>query len=219
MEAGSPPSPGPFEALVFDYDGTLVASRPADETAVAELIAADPTAAPGAATFWRHDGEPLASRIELAWPGRLSEILALFERQTTPVIFPGIARVLGELARLGLRLGVVSSRRVAQLEQSLQATGLHRHFPVVIGLDDVGEPKPSPEGLLLALRRLDVDPSRAVYVGDNELDVEAGHRAGVTVWRALWGLPRPHPADPRPDGTVLLRRPGEVTERLAEVRR
>jgi pyrophosphatase PpaX len=202
------------DAVVFDFDGTLVASRFVDEAAVAELIAADPSAAAGAVTFWSHEGEPLVSRIELAWPGRSSEILPLFERPEAPRRFPGITDLLNRLDREGLLLAVVSSRRLAALRRGLDATGLRSHFPVVIGLEDVTTPKPSPEGLLLALRRLGVAPSQAAFVGDSDLDVEAGRRAGVTVWRAVWGLPVAHPAAVHPNGTLVLRRPAEVGERL-----
>ena len=83
----------------------------------------------------------------------------------------------------------------------------------MVGLDDVAEPKPSPEGLLLALGRLGVEASRAVFIGDTELDVEAGHRAGVAVWRAVWGLPLA-PLPGSADGTVLLHRPEEVGQLL-----
>lgn len=201
-------------AVVFDYDGTLVASRFADEAAVAELIAANPAAAAAAPLFWSHEGEPILSRIELAWPGRGAEILPLFERQVPPRSFPGVNRLLKRIAAEGLAMAVVSSRRRAALDHDLDATGLRRHFPVVVGLEDVREPKPSPEGLLQALRRLGVDPSRALFVGDSELDVEAGRRGGVTVWRAVWGLPPLRPIPVHPNGAVLLRRPEEVGELL-----
>jgi phosphoglycolate phosphatase-like HAD superfamily hydrolase len=200
--------------VIFDFDGTLVASRSADEAAVADLVGADPDSLSGAAVFWRHDGEPLVTRIELAWPGRVTEILPLFERQGPPTRFPGIDRLLEGLALAGRALAVVSSRRRTALEDGLGATGLRDLFQVVVGLDDVREPKPSPEGLLLALRRLGVDRSEAVYVGDNETDVEAGRRAGVTVWKAVWGLPPHQPVTGGSNGTVLLRWPEEVRERL-----
>jgi pyrophosphatase PpaX len=202
------------DAVVFDFDGTLVASRFVDEAAVAELVAADSTAAAGIGTFWAHEGEPLVSRIELAWPGRSAEILPLFERSEAPRRFPGITRLLRTLDREGLRMAVVSSRRLAALHRGLDATGLGAHFPVVIGLEDVTLPKPSPEGLLLALGRLGVEASRAVFIGDSELDIEAGQRAGVIVWRAIWGLPAVRPAAIHPNGTLLLRRPEEVGEQL-----
>jgi len=200
----------PFEAVVFDFDGTLVASRFADEAAVAALIASDISAAAGAEVFWAHEGEPLLARIEVAWPGRLSEVLPLFERQGAPRCYPGVIPVLRRLRRRGLRLAVVSSRRRAALESGLLATGLVPYFPVVVGLEDVAEPKPSPEGLLLALRRLEVSAARTLYVGDNPLDVEAGHEAQVTVWRAVWGLP-----PTSPNGVVILRRPAEILDRIA----
>lgn len=197
------------DAVVFDFDGTLVATRSADEAAVAELVAADPRAAAGAPTFWAHDGEPLRRRIELAWPGRSAEVLPLFEHQEEPRLHPGIAPLLHQLERHGLAMGVVSSRRRPALDEGLDCTGLRRHFAVVVGLDDVSEPKPSPEGLRLAMRSLGVGPDRTLYIGDNALDVEAGHRAGVTVWRAVWGAPAVSP-----NGVVLLRHPAEVMRRL-----
>lgn len=196
-----------------------MASRFVDEAAVAALVASDPAAAAGVETFWRHEGEPLVSRIELAWPGRSSEILPLFERPEAPRLFPGIAPLLNNLDRKGLLLAVVSSRRLAALQSGLDATGLRSHFPVVIGLEDVTTPKPSPEGLILALERLGVPPPQAVFVGDSDHDVEAGRRAGVTVWRAVWGLPAGDRAPAHPDGTLLLRRPEEIGERLRRLAR
>ncbi len=196
-----------------------MASRFVDEAAVAALVASDPAAAAGVETFWRHEGEPLVSRIELAWPGRSSEILPLFERPEAPRLFPGIAPLLNNLDRKGLLLAVVSSRRLAALQSGLDATGLRSHFPVVIGLEDVTTPKPSPEGLILALERLGVPPAQAVFVGDSDHDVEAGRRAGGTVWRAVWGLPAGDRAPAHPDGTLLLRRPEEIGERLRRLAR
>jgi len=214
----SPRLPQPaVDAVVFDFDGTLVASRFVDEAAVAELVASDPAAAAGVETFWSLEGEPLVSRIELAWPDRAPEILPLFERPEAPRRFPGIIALLRKLDRAGLLMAVVSSRRLAALERGLDATGLRRHFPVVIGLEDVTRPKPSPEGLLLALARLGVPPAQAVFVGDSDHDVEAGRRAGVTVWRAVWGLPAAHPGAIHPNGTLLLHRPEEVGDQLGRL--
>ena len=202
------------EAVVFDFDGTLAATRSADEAAVAALIAADPSAAAGVGIFWAHDGEPILARIEMAWPGRGATVLPLFDRQEPSRPYPGVVPLLQRLRRSSLPMAVVSSRRRAALKSGLQATGLQHFFPVVVGLDDVSAPKPDPEGLLLAASLLGTPAGRTVYVGDNPLDVEAGHRAGVTVWRAVWGQP---PVSP--NGVVLLRRPAEVWSRLDRMRR
>jgi pyrophosphatase PpaX len=200
-----------FDAVIWDYDGTLVDTRGADEAAVAELVARDPAAAAGAELFWAAEGRPILERLELAWPGRADEVLPLFDRRISPVTFRGIPRVLGSLARRRLHLGVVSSRRLEPLEWGLGACGLRSHFETVVGLDCVSRPKPDPEGLLLASRRLGVLPTRALYIGDRDVDVDAGRHCGMTVWRATWSLP---PAVGVTPGPRELTTPGELLSRL-----
>jgi pyrophosphatase PpaX len=204
------PTP-PFDAVIWDYDGTLVDTRGADEAAVAELLAHDPGAAAGAEVFWAAEGRPIIERLELAWPGRAEEILPLFDRRISPITFRGIPRVLTELGRRRLRLAVVSSRRLEPLEWGLQACGLRSHFETVVGLDCVSHPKPDPEGLLLAARRLGVRTSRAVYIGDRDVDVDAGRHCGMTVWRAIWSLP---PGAGATSGPREVASPAEVLARV-----
>jgi phosphoglycolate phosphatase len=48
--------------------------------------------------------------------------------------------------------------------------------------------KPEPDGLLLALERLEVDKSEAVYVGDTLIDAETARRAGVPFVAVLSGF-------------------------------
>jgi HAD superfamily hydrolase (TIGR01509 family) len=204
---------GAIDAVVWDYDGTLVATRFADEAAVAELIRRDPAAAAGAEVFWATEGQPIIQRLELAWPGRSAQVLPLFDQRVRPHLHRGVTAVLDALRARGLPMAVVSSRRRGPLEWGLRAAGLRPYFDAVIGLEDVARPKPDPEGLLLAARGLGVLPSRAVYVGDSDVDVEAGHEAGMTAWRAAWAAPPPAGTQPTP---FLLLHPREVLQRLDE---
>ena len=205
------PQPAAVDAVVWDYDGTLVDGRAADQAAVAELIRRDPGAAAGAELFWAAEGHPILQRLELAWPGRVEEVLPLFDRRTRPRVFPGIRAVLTELRRRGLPLAVVSSRRQEPLEWGLRATRLGGQFDTILGLESVAAPKPDPEGLLLACARLGTSPLHSVYIGDGEVDVEAGRRAQMIVWRATWALPLDRRA---PCSAIEVRRPREVLERL-----
>ncbi len=213
-----PRSTPPVDAVIWDYDGTLVDTRGADEAAVAELVAHDPGAAAGAELFWAAEGRPILERLELAWPGRAGEVLPLFDRRVMPVTFRGISRVLGALSRRRLHLAVVSSRRLEPLEWGLSACGLRGHFETVVGLDCVSRPKPDPEGLLLACSRLGVRPTRAVYIGDRDVDVDAGRHCGMTVWRATWALPpaegatSPNPRELAAPAEVLHRLHGGIAE-------
>jgi pyrophosphatase PpaX len=212
MSRSGPFSPNRLsvDAVVWDYDGTLVDTRAADETAVAELLLLDPGAAAGAELFWAAEGRPIVERIELAWPGRLEELLPLFDRPIRPRVLPGVAAVLSELRSMGLTMAVVSSRRAEPLDWGLRACGLRSAFTTVVGLEDVVAPKPDPEGLLIACLKLDILPVRAVYVGDSEVDVEAGQRAGMGAWWATWAKRQTD----GPAGPIELRRPSDLLMRL-----
>jgi len=94
-------------------------------------------------------------------------------------ILPDLREFL-ETARLrSLRIGAVSDYPP---HAKLSALGVSEYFDVVVCAQDrtVQELKPSPAGLLFALRQLGVDPANAVYIGDRpELDGEAAERAGM----------------------------------------
>jgi pyrophosphatase PpaX len=201
----------PFDAVVWDYDGTLVDTRSTDHAVVANLVARDPEAAAGVELFWSTEGRPIVERIEQAWPGRRDQLLPLFDGGEPPRIFPGIRPVLRELRRREMPLAVVSSRRLGPLLRGLASSRLRPNFEVVVGLDTVHAPKPDPEGLLLALERMGVTPSRAVVVGDRDVDLEAARRAGATGWRAAWALGALPPSERL---AVDLPRPAAVLERL-----
>jgi phosphoglycolate phosphatase-like HAD superfamily hydrolase len=78
---------------------------------------------------------------------------------------------------------------------------------VVLGPEDAGRHKPAPDILLLALRRLDVQPAEALYVGDMAVDIQTGRAAGVRTWVVATGSDTPENLDrATPDrrlGTLL----------------
>ncbi|MEM3857721.1 MAG: HAD-IA family hydrolase [Thermoprotei archaeon] len=95
----------------------------------------------------------------------------------------GCQSVLVRLKDEGLSLGAVtdiSSKMYRKLEARLPFL---KEFETVVTRSEIRHTKPSPEGIVLALHRLGVAPSEAVYVGNMPSDVEAGRAAGVTtVW-------------------------------------
>lgn len=202
-----------FDAVVWDYDGTLVDTRAADEAAVAALVTHEPALAGGVPRFWETEGRPITERLELAWPGRGHDLVARFDEGDLPGVFPGVRRVLSALRRRGLGLAVVSSRRCEPLRRGLLVTRLHDCFAAIIGLESVTVCKPDPEGLHLALSALGVSPARAVYVGDRDSDLEAAGRAGMSGWQATWG----HPMPPHVRWPVHVHRPADVVARVDAV--
>ncbi len=98
----------------------------------------------------------------------------------------GVAQALAELDSGGRRLAVVSNVPLpgAFYRQALRRFRLDRRIVSFHWSYDSGSRKPSPVMLRAALAKLEVEPARALMVGDRRRsDVAGGRAAGVrTVW-------------------------------------
>ncbi|MBE3576090.1 MAG: HAD-IA family hydrolase [Limnochordales bacterium] len=101
--------------------------------------------------------------------------------------FPGAEELLQELRKRGFLVGVVTSKNRVELEFELARWPQIASLDVHVSADDVERPKPAPDPLLLALRKLGVAPAAAIYVGDTLYDQEAARAAGVAFALAGWG--------------------------------
>ena len=101
--------------------------------------------------------------------------------------YPGVVRMVDALRARGLKTGLVTSKNRTGAERGLQVVGLASTMDVLVGADDVVNPKPHPEPVLKALDTLGVDPRQAIYVGDSTHDMHSGRAAGVRTAAVLWG--------------------------------
>lgn len=128
--------------------------------------------------------------------------------------YPGVLDQVRGLHRAGFRLGVVTSKMHGGLERGITAGGYDGLFEVLIGADDVINPKPHPEPVLMALEKLGVQADDAVFVGDSSHDMKCGRAAGVHTAAALWGpFERPDLEEHEPD--FWLEQPEDITRILA----
>jgi phosphoglycolate phosphatase len=186
------PLPAPFDAVVFDLDGTLVDTAPdlqahvnavLGEVGRPELELADVRRLVG-------DGAKalLARALEASGGARGLDLDLLFrrflERYTADParrsrVHEGVVPALRALAARAVRLGVCTNKAQAPTDRLLAALGLDRFFEAVVGGDAVPAKKPDPGHLAAVLARLDATPARAVMVGDSGHDVLAARALGV----------------------------------------
>ncbi len=96
---------------------------------------------------------------------------------------PDVVDLLATLANRGARLGILTRNTQRNALITLAAAGLTEFFETddVLGREDAA-PKPSPDGILLLLKRWGATGGDAVMVGDYVFDLRAGRGAGaVTV--------------------------------------
>jgi FMN phosphatase YigB (HAD superfamily) len=89
-------------------------------------------------------------------------------------VLPGVVSALERLRSLGLELAVVANWDLT-LQHLLDEAGLSEYFRCVVH----AAAKPAPDGLLRALAELQVDPDRALHIGDDEVDEQAARAAGM----------------------------------------
>ena len=174
-------------AVLFDIDGTLVDSNYlhvyAWQRALAD-VGMD-------VESWRvlrrigMDGSTLLGELapdasdDLS--DRLSELHSRYYQETTGLLKPlnGALRLLDEVASCGLQVVLATSAPEDELKKLRKVLDRDDVLSAVTSSEDVETAKPEPGIVEVALERADVEPDRAVFVGDTIWDVRAAARAGV----------------------------------------
>ena len=179
--------------MLFDFDGTLIDTwrlylesfRRSLEPHFKRLLT-DPEIL---------EYQPIAERRllrEIVEQAHFSDYFASFlshyrSLHETPCdgLYPGTVELLNGLRAEGYVLGVVTGKSREAWTMTFGHSKL-APFDAVVTDDDVTHPKPHPEGLLAALKIMDVEPSHANYIGDSVFDCRAAHAAKIRFGAALW---------------------------------
>jgi len=178
-----------IRAVIFDLDGTLLAMKLKVKEAKKKLI-----------QRLREIGVNI-DRIDLKIPTEniVSEVIKEYgfsrdylmklvdeayipyelEAAEAAELRDGMKEVLTELKAMGFKLAVASNSSKHGVHLALENTSIKELFDVIVTRTDVNRMKP--DGALIAetLRRLNVKPSEAIYIGDTTHDILAARKVGV----------------------------------------
>jgi phosphoglycolate phosphatase len=186
-----------MKGLIFDVDGTLVSLKVDGEklrtTTSRELARAgfDVSFMEGTNLHTqeiidraRQQVESGSVRIEFE-PFRTALFAALDELEmgwnalAEPI--EGTTDVLDRLRSANVKLATLTNSGRAPSDWLLKRHDLHRRFDFTLTRDDVAKLKPSPDGLLKALRMMGLPKGEVIYVGDSVIDVKAAKGAGMKI--------------------------------------
>lgn len=95
-------------------------------------------------------------------------------------LYPEVRKVLQRLREMGLKLGVVTNGLKSDADKLLPQVGLANAFDIVVVIDSVGKMKPDKDIFLHALKKLDIKPHEALFIGDRiEEDYNGAKNAGI----------------------------------------
>jgi HAD superfamily hydrolase (TIGR01509 family) len=94
-------------------------------------------------------------------------------------VLDGVEETLTHFEDEGVAQCLATNKSTPEAEKILIHLGLDGFFDLMVGYDDVSNPKPSPEMILLALDGMGAAPGEAVLVEDSPTGLKAGKAAGV----------------------------------------
>ena len=172
------------DAIVFDLDGTLVDTveqrieawrRTFEEVGVetsreelVPLIGVDGKRL--AREVMALAGQPIDDERAEVIDKRCGEIYEGLNLDPRPL--PGVRRLFETIESRRRRSAIATSSRKEQVKTSVDE-------PTIVDASHVEHAKPEPDLLLRAAEQLDVDPSRAWYVGDSTWDMVASVAAAM----------------------------------------
>ena len=170
------------KAILFDLDGVLV-----DTYEVWFQLLND--------VARRHGYAPIgADAYRQSWgQGIEVDVSLYYTRHTVEQIRDEYARYYGDflhhlkvmegaeqaLRAIPLPKAVITNSPTGLARRALSLAKLESFFETVVGCDEVPRSKPAPDGVLLACRRLGVQPSETLLVGDSRFDEGAAQAAGI----------------------------------------
>ncbi len=184
-----------LKAVLFDFDGTLVSSTELLCDIFNECLVEQGVEPASRESLRRMLGEPLDSIFRkltnLVDVDRFNKSFQEKEvgRHTTEhiALVRDTKPTLEFLREQNYQLGIVTTKETGPVTDLLVEYQLKDLFGVIIGRDQVKQPKPDPEPVLLACERLEIKPAEALFVGDSLLDLTAAKEAGSIFVGVLTG--------------------------------
>jgi 2-phosphoglycolate phosphatase len=102
-------------------------------------------------------------------------------------LFTGISSLLNKLDEISIPYGIVTNKPFDYAEPLIKYFDELKNCRTLICPDHLQNSKPSPEGILLACKKIGVDPKESVYIGDHPNDLIAGKSAGTKTIGCLYG--------------------------------
>lgn len=187
-----------YKTLLFDLDGTLLNTLDDLWSSVNHALLSFDFPPCSKEHVRKALGNGIRRLIEAcvpstAMPHEVDQVFTTFRQHylahslDTTAPYPGILPMLDLLKERGFRMGMVSNKVDAAV-QDLHQRFFKEQLEIALGESESTPPKPNPAGVLRAMEILDAEPRTTLYVGDSEVDHATARAAGVASCLVLWGF-------------------------------
>lgn len=182
-----------LKAIIFDLDGTLINT---DELIIASYHAVFNKYRPNYVLTREEELSFLGPPLELMFKKYFNEDFEVLLKEYRDYaskhtmelasLYPYVKELLEYLNDNNYIVCLVTSRFSSSAENMLEIFNLRKYFKMLVCLDDVINPKPSPEGILKILEKFNLKNNEVLYIGDALTDYQAGVNAQVYTGIVSW---------------------------------
>lgn len=182
-----------IDTVLFDMDGVLIDATEWHYDALNEALEIFGFEIGREEHLARFNGMTTKKKLEIlslekGLPRDLHEIISEVKQDRTLRIaarkcFPTAAHLilLSTLKNKGMKVGVVTNSIRMTTEFMLQYSGVSKFLDVLITNEDIDQPKPAPDGYVLAMKNLGSKAENTVVVEDGMHGIQAAKAAGARV--------------------------------------
>jgi len=186
-----------IRGVLFDMDGVLIDATEWHYDALNEALEIFGYTIDRLDHLTRFNGMTTRKKLQIlseerGFPQELQDVVSEIKQDRTLRIaarkcFPTAAHLilLSTLRNRDIKIGVVTNSIRRTSEFMLQYSGIIDFLDVLVTNEDVVNPKPDPEGYLLAMSKLGITPSETVVIEDGMHGVQAANAAGANVIEVL----------------------------------
>jgi beta-phosphoglucomutase len=189
--------PMPLQAVLFDFNGTIIDDEAIHHQLIDELLISENLRPTG--KTYRQISLGKSDRVALldilmeqgrAMDDRqLQEMLnrksAAYQRRLSELtelpIYSDLIDCLDRLESAGLQLAIVTGATRADVEMVMTKTSLGKRFKTIVAAEDVPRGKPAPDGYLQAAQQLGVAPQECLAIEDTFPGILSAKAAHIPV--------------------------------------
>lgn len=178
-----------YELVLFDFDYTLADSSLGIVTCFQHVLKRNGYTEVTDEAIKRTIGKTLEDSFAILTGVTAAEVLAEWKREyvraadthmtVNTVLYDDTLEVLKTLKAQGIRVGIISTKYRYRILEFFERYFSSDWFDVVVGGEDVTQHKPHPEGVLMALSKMNASPNGTLYIGDSVVDAEVAENAGL----------------------------------------
>lgn len=216
----------PYNAILFDLDGTLLDTLPDIAASANRVLASFGFPQHAIDDFRDYIGEGMSIMYARALPAPAAGDEKLIQRcaamhreeygagwnvQTRP--FDGIPELLSALADRNIRTAVLSNKPDRFTQLCIDEYFPPGSFEIVLGHRDEFPLKPDPASALHVAATIDVAPDEVIFLGDTKVDMQTARSAGMFAVGAAWGY-RSRAEMLAAGGQAIIDHPRQLIKRL-----